>query len=73
MVCSHSNVEKAGSRRKLLLLQAYTALHLRGLKIKPSTPYLRTIVFCGTSLYFTAVLSIIKTWKKTAPEAFTAI
>lgn len=67
-VFSHSNVEKAGSRRKLLLLQAYTALHLCGLKIKPSTPHLRTIIVCGTSHYFTAILSIIKTWEKKRPK-----
>lgn len=38
MVSSHWKVKKAGSRRKLLLQQAHTALHLCGLKIKLSTP-----------------------------------
>lgn len=49
MVSSHSNVEKPSSRWKLLPLQAYTALHLCGLKTKLSNPHLHTTIFSGTS------------------------
>lgn len=42
--CGESRLKK-----EVTLLQAYAALHLCGLKIKLSTPHLRTIIFCGTS------------------------
>lgn len=81
MVSSHSNVEKAGSRRKLLLQQAYTALHLCGLKIKLPTPHLHTIIFCRTShlklhsssLYYEDVKKKTLTKPNPVSEAFTKI
>lgn len=74
MVSSHSKVKKAGSRRKLLLQQAHTALHLCGLKIKLSTPHLCTIIFCRSShLRFHSSSVYCKDVNTAASEAFTDI
>lgn len=74
MVSSHSKVKKAGSRRKLLLQQAHTALHLCGLKIKLSTSHLCTILFCRTShLRLHSSTVYCKDVNKPASEAFTEI
>lgn len=74
MASSHSRVKKAGSRRKLLLQKAHTALHLCGLKIKLSSLHLRMIIFCRTShLRLHSSTVYCKDVNKPASEAFTEI